>query len=247
MDESKIAADAVPVWLQATVNDVEVVDIDHPIKGLDIADCHQISAAYSSAWRAEEEWTGGNNRPTVLVYRMIAALTEMYFKPESRNDPFGPMMVLADGRRSAVPSDFRGVVDAVAAIATKTQSPLLAARLSDICWILERKRAQSGFLAITAYTQVAESLRSGQMKPRFARDDDGLHYTIGHALLRALHIGYSLGNDKSETIAARELAKELRRECLSRNMPDQMQMFASRGGSGNLNTLDKWSFCLRAA
>jgi hypothetical protein len=32
---------------------------------------------------------------------MIGAVVGMYFRPQHRNEPFGPMMVLADGSRSA--------------------------------------------------------------------------------------------------------------------------------------------------
>ncbi|AIB19489.1 Hypothetical protein BSSP2_II0798 [Brucella suis bv. 2] len=47
---------------------------------------------------------------------MLSAGTDLHFKPNDRNAPFGAMMIMGD-RRSAIPEDFRGIPVSVLAYA----------------------------------------------------------------------------------------------------------------------------------
>src|SRR5215470_3401236 len=56
---------------------------------------------------------------------MLAAVTGMLFKPQEPNEPFGAMAIFADGRRSALPADFRGpLVDVLADMAVRSKHPV---------------------------------------------------------------------------------------------------------------------------
>jgi hypothetical protein len=217
----------IPAWLQATVADVQAVDIEAPIGGSAEADCGAFSDIYGKAAKDLEQANGGSNSPEIPIYRMLSALTQMYFKPKERQEPFGPMMVLADGRRTSAPSDFRGHIDTLAHLADKAINPVLKARLADLCWLLDRKRAAQGFAAIAAYVEVVRGMNAGGLKHRFLGERGALHHDSRDALLRALSIGHALGKDKPETVAARDLTKQLRKKCLTEATVVEVHRFSS--------------------
>jgi hypothetical protein len=72
----------------------------------------------------------------------------MHLKSQNQSEPFGPMVVSAEGRRTAAPRDFRGEPVAVLSeVAARAEHP--------VTWLLERKRAQlmvasSHFATITS-------------------------------------------------------------------------------------------------
>ena len=146
---------------------------------------------------------------------MLSAVTGMHFKPEERNEPFGPMVVFADGSRSAVPSDFRSHVDLLADMAERVSHPVLRARLSDVCWLLDRKRGKLALAAVAAYTEIVQKTDDGELKHRFATDGGALQHDAREHLRRALQIGRAVGWDKPETIAARDLVKRLRAQAVA--------------------------------
>jgi hypothetical protein len=145
----------------------------------------------------------------------MAAVTGMYARPENRNEPFGAMFVSSDGRRSPIPEDFRGApVDVLAAAAERAKNPVLRARLCDVCWLLDRKRATLGTLAMKSYLRIVREVDTGALRFRF---DDGsdespaLTHEARDYLRRALQIGNSIGRDKPETQAVRKMAAALRK------------------------------------
>jgi hypothetical protein len=138
----------------------------------------------------------------------------MHFKSEQKNEPFGPMVTFPDGRRSAIPEDFRGAhVDVLAYMADRATNPVLRSRLCDVCWLLDRKRGTLGTLAISSYVETVRKVDAGQLKWRFLKEneDGGLQYEACAHLRRALQIGRSIGWDKAEIVAARLLVAGLRK------------------------------------
>ncbi len=216
----------VPVWLRASADDAASVDIENPLVGLTETDCHAYSDIFGKSADEIEKQSGGADTPVSLVYRMLSAVTQMYFKPKESQEPFGPMMAMADGRRTAAPADFRTQVETLAILAERAVNPVLKARLSDLCWLLERRRAKQGFAAVTAYTETVRKMGAGELKHRFLEDKGALHHDGRDALLRALYIGHALGDDKPETTAARDLAKYLRKKCLSDGTPVEVHRFS---------------------
>src|SRR4051794_20190205 len=89
-----------PAWLQATLDDLNAVDLDAPIMGATTAECRELSDQFEAEVTRLQQGAELETAQT-RVYRMIGAVAGMYFRPEQRNEPFGPMMTLADGRRTA--------------------------------------------------------------------------------------------------------------------------------------------------
>jgi hypothetical protein len=130
----------VPPWVRATAEDIAGLDVEAPLNGTTSADCNELSDLYRAA-ATSSDGSAEPDTPAVRAFVMLSAVTGMHFKPEERNEPFGPMVVFADGRRSAVPSDFRSHVDLLADMAERASHPVLRARLSDVCWLLDRNEA----------------------------------------------------------------------------------------------------------
>jgi hypothetical protein len=106
---------------------------------------------------------------------MLAAVMDMHLKAQEPNEPFGPMVVWADGRRSAAPGDFRGEpVDVLAQMAARAKHPVLRARFADVCWLLDRKRAQLGMTAISAYVEIVKLVDSGALRFQFDNEQGAL-------------------------------------------------------------------------
>lgn len=204
------AAVQAPIWLRATPEDVEGLDFEAPITGSVAADCLGLAAQFESAAHlsdAADRVETASDR----VFAILAAITGMYFKPDDRNEPFGPMTTLADGRRSPAAADFRGEpVATLAELAKRATNPVLRARLSDVCWTLERKRAQMGSAAVAAYVEIVRRVDAGELKFSFDAERGVLKHAVLDYTRRALDIGRALGWEKVETVSARELAVELK-------------------------------------
>jgi hypothetical protein len=149
---------------------------------------------------------------------MLAAVIGMHFKPEDRNAPYGPMMVMADGSRTAIPEDFRGEPVAVLAhMAERAHHPLLRARLCDVSWLIERKRYQLASLAASAYVETIKGVQAGSLYFHKSSDEaEELGHDTAELLRRALQIAYARDRNGPEAASARDLAVALRTEAISR-------------------------------
>jgi hypothetical protein len=101
-----------PPWLRATAADLRDLDFESPIAGSTSADTSELSDQFQAAVQPADKTAQPPDTPTTRVLILLSAVTGMHFKPEERHEPFGPMFTFTDGRRSAIPSDFReGHVD----------------------------------------------------------------------------------------------------------------------------------------
>jgi hypothetical protein len=178
--------EAKPPWSRASVEDLAGLDFEAPIRGMNTADFSEMSRPYRAASGVDAE-CGPAETPAARVFEMLSALTYMHFKPDDRDEPFGPIQTLTDGNRTLIPSDFRTHVNLLAIMAEQARIPILRAFLSDVSWLLERKRGTLALAAIAAYTDAVEQTVDGQLKSRFDDKTDHFHHAR-ECLLRALHI-----------------------------------------------------------
>ena len=199
-------------WLRATQADLKNLDFEAPIAGSLAADTNELSDLFGAATRPTDETDQPTDTPAIRVYTMLSAITGIHFKPEEHQEPFGPLASFADGRRTAIPADFRGVCDDVLAdMAKRAKNTVLQARLADICWLLDRKRGDLGRIAVSAYVKIIQETGRGKLKFRFDKKDGDLQHDACQYLRRAIQIGRAIGWDKAETIAARETVIRLRK------------------------------------
>ncbi len=168
------------------------------------------SADFAQLW-GTTPWNRRSRTPGARVFSMLAAVTGMHLKAQEPNEPFGPMVVWAEGRRTAALGDFRGEpVEVLAQMAAGAENPVLQARLADVCWLLERKRAQLGITAISAYVEILKQVDSGALKFQYDKEPGALKIDVRNLLRRALSIARAMGSDQTAGSAARTMAANLR-------------------------------------
>lgn len=214
-------------WLRAVPEDLAEVDFEAPIAGSATADCGELADIYRAVSQALSSEGGDGDSPTGRVWNMLWGLTGMHFKPVDFNEPFGPMLVLANGARSAIPSDFRGHVDMLGTMALVASNVVLRARLCDLTWLLDRKRVWAGVAAIGAYIDLVRMGEHGTLKFRYVTDETSFHHETHEYLLRALTIARTLGRDKPEFESARQLLVDIRKSAVKVRAPLPVHWFCS--------------------
>lgn len=202
--------EGLPVWLRASLTDLVDLDFEAPIVGSPSADSNELGQQFRAAIDSAAA-DGSPETPATRVFSMLAAVMGMHLKAQEPNEPFGPMVVWADGRRSAAPGDFRGEpVDVLAEMAPRAKHPVLRARLADICWLLDRKRVQLGMTATSAYVEIVRQVDGGALKFQFDNEQGALTHEARDLLRRALSIARGRGLDPSSATLVRELIANLR-------------------------------------
>lgn len=159
------ATTPVAPWVLATAADLGNRDFEAPLAGLVSAESYELSEAYRRAGQAAGAKAEGLETGEARLFVMLSAVTGMHLKAHEREEPFGPMLTMADGRRSAIPADFReGHIDLLADLAMRATNTVLRARLADVAWLLDRKRGKLGGIAITAYVDTIEAIEAGTLK-----------------------------------------------------------------------------------
>ena len=223
--DGNLAPQPAPPWEGASVADLEDFNFEVLIAGSKSADAGELGEIYRAA--AASLPPDAANGPAIRTFGTLAAVLGMHFKPQDPNEPFGPMLVLTDGRRSPTPADFRGpLVDLLAEMATRSKHPVLRARLADISWVIDRKRGQLGATAAGSYAEIVEQVDTGALTFRFDEDYGALKYDARDLLRRALFIGRGTGLDKAGAVAASNTVAKLRQRALEKKMPTPTLWFA---------------------
>lgn len=178
-DEAKTASEKVSVqvstpWTDATVDDVHACNIDAHIPTGTAADWHSLHNIFHSAANRDDI-----NPATKRVFRMLGGLLSMMLDAKSSAEPFRPMMVWADGSRSAILEDFKPCVDALVAIATQSHHPAIVSRAADVAWTLERRRHEMGLAALDAYCLLLDEVAAGYHLFKHEVEQEGGRLGIG--------------------------------------------------------------------
>lgn len=212
-------------WIRATLDDLADFDFEVPIAASESADSQELGDLFRLAANPGEDRQVPDT-PAGRVFAMLWAVTGMHFRPRQPNDPFGAAWVYND-RRSALLADFGGPpIEVLAQMAERAKHPVLRARLADVCWLLDRKRAALGKLAAEAYVEIIQKVDAGRLKFRFESEPDALNFEASNLLRRALQIGYAIGPDKPGPAAARQSVAALRVRAFAKRLPIPADWFA---------------------
>jgi tetratricopeptide (TPR) repeat protein len=148
-------------------------DEDVPVTLVDLRDCgweaivqNNSHEGYVSLWQAFSNAAGAAVEKDELrkgkCLRLLANATSMMLSPASVTNPFKPMLLLSDGRRSALPSDFApGDVKLLTHFLELIDNPWLKARLSDMAWLLLTPRdPRFALIAIEEYMRIPLELEA---------------------------------------------------------------------------------------
>ncbi len=156
---------------------------------------------------------------------MLWGVTGMHFKPADTNEPFGPMVVLAGGGRSAIAADFRGHADVLQAMARAATNVVLKARLCDLAWLLDRRQVALGIEALQTYIELVRQVEAGDLRFRHADYDWQFHHETREYLLRALGLARLLGWSKPEALVAQAQLIAVRKRAVAARDPVPVHWF----------------------
>ncbi|WP_426313507.1 DUF4209 domain-containing protein [Methylobacterium fujisawaense] len=190
-----------------SVEDFTSIDYEEPISGINSVGYHDLSNEFQKA-RELAQAHGDNFRAN--IYAVLSTVCGFHFKPGDRGAPYGPMQVLGDGRRTLIPSDFRGdQANAFGTIAAQTKNPALRARLADVAWLCRRSDAESKTIAIRGLNESVTRVLRGEA--HFDGGEQGGHIWQGvQYLQRALAIARTKGTDTAAEGETRALVVHMR-------------------------------------
>ena len=197
-----------------TTDDFAAVDCEAPIRDSTKVDCRSLGFLYQSASPIGEG--DAHDEAALRVYRLLASVALMHFKPEDRAEPYGPHYVVGD-RRGIIPGDLRGdQSDVFAQIAADIQNPGLKARLSDIAWHNNRRLPAMAGQAIDAYCDAVQAVLDGRAEffqhNKIASSRDG-----SKMLRRACQIANATGWKDPQASRLRALIGAVIQDAFGRN------------------------------
>ena len=197
-----------------TTHDFAAVDLEAPIRESTKVDCRSLGFLYADA--ASKSAEDARNEAQLRVYRLLASVALMHFKPEDRAEPYGPQWVFGD-RRSIIPSDLRGgQSDVFAEVAANIRNAGLKARLSDLAWHNNRRLPAMAGQAINAYCDAVQAVLDGaaeffhQSKTASSRDGSNM-------LRRACQIANATGWKDPQAVHLRALIRAVVLDAVKRN------------------------------
>ena len=206
---SKAQSDSVTISL----DEFAETDVEAPIRNANSVDCRNLGSLYEAASKQHSQ---SGEEVAARVFRLLAQVNRMHFKPDDGTEPYGPMIVLADGRRSMIPSDLRGDQSTVfAKIAPCLQNPGLKARLSDVAWLNDRKLYAMAQLAIDAYCDAVQAVLEGRSK-FFPKNPSASSSGGADMLCRACRIAKTTGWKDPEGTRLRALVSDVTQDAFDR-------------------------------
>jgi hypothetical protein len=162
-------------------------DFEAPLKDEGNTDTLAFSVAYmqaASAAKAAEHYSDEQ------VYLLLNALCSIHLNPDDRGSIWSPGFSY-DGRRSMLPSDIRGEQsDVLEGLLDAVKHPALRARLADVVWSNDRRKAHAAAVAVEAYCICAEGLLSGELSAQYETDSKATFAALKSAH-RAIQIAYA--------------------------------------------------------
>lgn len=185
--------------------DFGAVDCEMPIAESRHVDSASLADPYRKAAKVAVEQ--GREREAG-VYRLLADIAQLHFKPDDRGETYGPSIVM-DGRRSMIPDDVRGDQSAVlAAVAPRLRNPGLRARLADIAWLNDRSLASSAQLAISSACEAVRLVMDGQAV-FFLEEQRASSHAGAELLRRACQIAQATGWQQPEADELKSLVRSI--------------------------------------
>ncbi|MCK2054761.1 DUF4209 domain-containing protein [Methylobacterium sp. 37f] len=191
-------------------------DFEEPISDSNSVGYHDLSEMFRVA-REKSESEG--RMIEAYAFALLSIICRFHSKPEDRGEPYGPMFVSGDGRRSLIPADFRGEQSVVfGEIAARTQNPALRARLADVAWLNRRSDAVSKTNAIAGLNDSVALVLD--QRAYFDGGKEENHTWMGVKYLqRALSIGSTRGTDPSLQTQTNALLVQMRTIGLGEKIP----------------------------
>lgn len=153
--------DPKPIYLRASLSDIHAVDMNMPVIALCSADFRDFEQSYNKARETYPE-----SSAEYRVYSMIGAICSFGFRQTNSLNPYSAC-VEWEGRRTAIPNDFRDMpIEVLEGCLSKISNCLLISRIADLIWLLDRSKYQVGQSAAKALIQTLNTLKQGTLLRR---------------------------------------------------------------------------------
>ncbi|WP_424831257.1 DUF4209 domain-containing protein [Ruegeria sp.] len=229
--EEKTQAPIPGVDFVVELGQLQAIDIDDLLSASNSVDCRDINRQFSE--RAVDAETEA--QPSL---QLLDGLTSYHVQPDHPTEPFGPMFV-SGNRRSLVPADLLPEqIDVLAEFTPGITNAGLRARLADVTWFVQRQRQNMAEMAISAYCDCVEQVRSGTSV--FAVD-----YASpcgGHAkdlLVRAARISHATKWELQASARLKKLIHSLVSDAYKNKKPSDFVRIASVDIDHRITPLEK--------
>lgn len=143
------------------------------------------SKFYAKAKEAEE----AKNEKVQEIYTLLGATCSFHFKPENKDEPFGPRLVMNTGRSAIVDDISDEHIQVLHELLPHVEDPEMRARIADVIW-LRKRDYKAAEVAIEAYLESATTLENPESwGAGFKR--------INRAFRLAVHLGKKTGHWKN--------------------------------------------------
>ncbi|MGE3993818.1 DUF7380 domain-containing protein, partial [Pseudorhodoplanes sp.] len=167
-----------------TLAQFEACDLEGPIASIN-------QVGMPALWLAFESAAATTQSPCRDVFSLLAIICSIHLNPGDRGRIWGAGVQLG-GRRSMIPSDLRGAQsDILEKLLPRVRHPALRARIADVVWTNDLRKAHVAKIAIDAYCECVEGLSSGVLTAAFPVDGRDLVDAQTPAL-RALQIASAI-------------------------------------------------------
>lgn len=131
-----------------------------------INECNQRECyIYNSKFitKAKESETAGNDKAQE-IYTLLGAICSFHFKPENKDEPFGPMLVMNTGRSAIVDDIGDEHLRTLQEVVVDIKDPEIRARIADVLWLRKKDFKEAG-VAIDSYLESATNLEDPESWP----------------------------------------------------------------------------------
>lgn len=143
--------------------DFDGCEPEAPIASLDLIDMTTISVAFHHASTAVRS-------PCDKIYGLLRDISGMYLSPGDPGGAWRAGFSSSDGR-TMIPSDIRGEQsDVLEEVLPRFKHPALRARIADILWTNDTRKAAIAKVAIDSYCDCVEGLMDGSLKTAYPVD-----------------------------------------------------------------------------
>lgn len=150
---------------KVTADDLRRYDWPAVLKQAKVRDCHEYFTGFVQ--QLQERQQAGDDLG-VRVYRLLAAVASFHPNYDADGNPYGPMRVDADGKRSLAAEDLtKEDLAALQGVLSEITDPEFRARVADVLWECGRdfKAAQE---AVRAFLATAEAHWGDDLWPPYA-------------------------------------------------------------------------------
>ncbi len=195
-----------------TADDFKATDIEAPIQGSRHVDCLSLGRLYK-AFASDQKECG--SEASYRVYGMLSSILYINLKPQDISEPYSRAYDF-DGVKSMIPSELRGEQsDILGELVTGIRNPGLRARIADIVWLNNKKRADMAREAVMAYCQIVQDVLEG--KAQFHKENLAASSKDGCKMLhRACRIAHETGWKEPQASDLKDLVDKITRDTVDR-------------------------------